>query len=443
MNKAFSSLPSTISKQDQWPARVVSPLVLLLFLTFAANTGRADLVKLNNGGELRGKIVSSGEGKQWIRLETLTGAVIVVERNQTQFVTMRSLVVEEYESRTRRVDEAWESHWDLSEWCRQHGLTKQREIHLRRVTELDPQHEKAQLALGRVWHQGSWVDRDQLMASQGYVKYKNKYITSQELEVIEKTADELQRERGWFQKIRLWHGWLDGSNSDRNRQAIAELKGLEDPNSATAIIKFLAADPRAEVRELSVAILVKISGNKAIFGLVKLALFDEASEVRTAAMAGIGQEYYQHAQSAFVQALRSEYNTVVCRAAVALGQIGDKNTIGPLIDALVTAHHYQVTTDVPANQTYSFNTDGSFASNSPPIPASVMAAVRTGQMLPPTIAPSNDVTPKKTVTIRVEHYNTDVLEALEKLTKQNFGYDKRTWGLWWAAEKNLGTKSAK
>ncbi len=398
----------------------------------------ADLVKLINGGELRGKIIPSSNAKDKIRVETLTGATVVVERSQVQFVTPRSLAMEDYETRSRSLEDTAGAHWELAEWCRQRGLTKQRETHLRRVTELAPDNEKAQSILGRVWHQGNWIDRDELMASQGYVKYKNKYITPQELEVIESTTDELERERSWFQKIRLWHGWLDGQHENRRAQAITELNSVDDPYAAPAIIKFLASDSRLAIRELAVAILVKISGAKSINGLVKLALFDEALQIRKAALDGIGSAHYERAQKAFVTALKNESNTVVCRASTALGQIGDKEVIKPLIEALVTVHQYQVAMDLPNNQTYSFSSDGSFSSNTPAVPPGVMDAVRSGQLLPPVFAVPSD-TPaqlKKNVTIRVEHYNAETLAALGKLTQQNFGYDKRTWHLWWAAEKN-------
>ena len=432
------SLPNPHRRDRLW-LRVLCVLIPLLYGETFARLARADLVKLINGGELRGKIVSSPDGKQRIRLETMTGATVVVDRSQTQFVTTRPIAVEDYETRSRRVEDKWEAHWELSEWCRQRGLTKQRETHLNRVTELSPEHEKAQMALGRVWHQGNWVDRDELMASQGYVKYKNRYITPQELEVIENTADELDRERGWFQKVRLWHGWLDGHSENRSLQGLYGLRGIDDPHAAPAVIKFLSSDSRVPVRELAVSILVKIAGTKAIVGLVKMALFDEAAQVRLAALGGIGRDHYEHAQSAFLKALKNESNAVVCRAATALGQIGDKKAIGPLIEALMTVHLYQVAMDIPSNQTYSFNTDGSFSSNTPAVPPGVMAAVRTGQLLPPVFAPS-DPPPKKMVPVRIEHYNTEALAALGKLTQQNFGYDKRTWHLWWAAEKNSGGK---
>ena len=438
MSRYLRMLPMVIPDRNQNSARRRRLAMLFACVVAFPQFVMADLVKLINGGELRGKIVATSDAKYKIRVETLTGATVVVERSKVQFVTPRSLSMEEYETRSRSIEDSSDAHWELAEWCRQRGLIKQRETHLRRVTELAPDHEKAQSILGRVWHQGRWIDRDELMASQGYVKYKNKYITPQELEVIENTTDELERERSWFQKIRLWHGWLDGQHENRRAQAMAGLNSVDDPYAAPAIIKFLASDSRIAIRELSVSILVKISGAKSINGLVKLALFDEAPQIRTVALNGIGSAHYERAQKVFVTALKNDSNMVVCRAATALGQIGDKEVIKPLIEALVTVHQYQVAMDLPNNQTYSFSSDGNFSSNTPTVPPGVMDAVRSGQLLPPVFAAPSDAPAqlKKNVTIRVEHYNAETLAALGKLTQQNFGYDKRTWHLWWAAEKN-------
>jgi hypothetical protein len=399
----------------------------------------ADLVKLNNGGEIRGKLASANDSKSLIRLETLTGANVLLERSDTQFVTHRSMNVEEYETRVRRVEDRWQSHWELAEWCRQKGLSKQRETHLLRVTILSPDHDKAQQALGRVWHEGAWVDRDQLMASKGFVKYRNKYITPQELEVIENTAEELDRERSWFQKVRQWYGWLNGDNPNRSQQAMASLKAIDDPHAAQAVIKIMAVDSRVPMRELAVAILVKISGKKATTGLVNLSLYDESFQIRSSAMEAVGKSHSDVAQTWFVKALKHESNAVVCRAATALGQIGDDNAIRPLIDALITAHYYQVAVDAPPGQVYSFNVDGSTGPNTPQLPPEIVNAVRTGHLLPPVMAPT-EPPPKRLVTVRVEQQNVEVLDALSKLTHQNFGYDRRTWILWLTAQKNSGAK---
>ena len=42
----------------------------------------------------------------------------------------------------------------------------------------------------------------------------------------------------------------------------------------------------------------------------------------------------------------------------------------------------------------------------------------------------------KIVRIKYEHKNGEVLSALRKLAGEDFGYDERTWRLWWIARKN-------
>lgn len=423
--------------------RLLLPLAGILAWGVAAPL-QADLVKLSNGGELRGRIVRNAPaGKpssESIQLETLTGATVVVHKSQTQFVTMRSLAVEEYESRARHVADTLEAQWELSEWCRQKTLSKQREVHLLKVVEHDPHHEKAQVALCRVWNAGAWIDRDELMTSQGYVKYKGRYITTQELDVIQKTTAELEQEREWFQKVKLWHGWLIGRHDERRQQGYLALQAIDDPQAAPALIRFLCEDTRRDMRMLGATILSKLSGAKSVSGLVKLTLFDVDAEIRYASLNGITPENFEYAQPAFIKELKSEYNTVVSRAAVALGRVGDERAISPLIDALITTHRYNVPSNEPPGQTYSYGTDGSFGSGTA-LPPEVEAAMRTGQLpqgaivLDGTRSPN---VPRKMVLVKVNHWNQDVLGALQKITKRDFGYDERTWHLWWAAEKSAG-----
>ncbi len=49
--------------------------------------------------------------------------------------------------------------------------------------------------------------------------------------------------------------------------------------------------------------------------------------------------------------------------------------------------------------------------------------------------------PRKMVTVTVNQPNQETLTTLQKLTGQNFGFDERTWRLWWAAEKNTGVQA--
>ena len=410
----------------------------LFLLLLTASSAQADLVKLANGGELRGRIVRSpatgAASAELIRLESLTGAMVVVLKSETQFVSMRPLTIEEYESKARRVPDTLEAHWGLAEWCRLNGLSRQREVHLLKVVEHDANHEKAQVALGRVWNDGGWVDRDEMMAAQGYVKYKGRYVTTQELDVLQKTTAELGQEREWFQKIKLWHGWIVGRSDERRQQGLVALQQIDEAQATPAVIRFLCEDARRDLRLMGASLLAKLSGGKAASGLVKLALFDVDPEVRYTSLNAIGSDKFEQAQAAFIKELRSEYNTVVSRAAAALGRVGDERAIAPLIDALVTTHRYSVPTNERPGTTYSY---GGNSSNLPP---EVEAAMRTGQLPQGAIVldSSAATAPKKLVLVKVDHWNQDVLASLQKITKRDFGYDERTWHLWWAAEKTAG-----
>ena len=421
-------------------AVVLAGLLALLM----SSSAEADLVKLANGGELRGRIIrapaTGSAPAESIQLESLTGAMVVVLKSDTQFVSMRPLTIEEYESKARRVADTFEAQWELAEWCRLNGLSRQREVHLLKVVEHDANHEKAQLALGRVWNDGGWVDRDEMMAAQGYVKYKGRYVTTQELDVLQKTTAELGQEREWFQKIKLWHGWIVGRHEERRQQGLVALQQVDEAQAAPAVIRFLCEDSRRDLRLLGSSLLAKLAGGKAASGLVKLALFDVDPEVRYTSLNAIGSDKFEQAQAAFIKELKSDYNTIVSRAAAALGRVGDERAIAPLIDALVTTHRYSVPTNERPGQSYSYRSDGTFGGNSNNLPPEVEAAMRTGKLPQGAIVldSSAPAAPKKLVVVKVDHWNQDVLASLQKITKRDFGYDERTWHLWWAAEKTTG-----
>ena len=65
------------------------------------------------------------------------------------------------------------AQWELAQWCREHKLTAQRETHLRRVIELEPNHVEARHALGYSQQPtANGLPRDEIMTQRGYRKYK-------------------------------------------------------------------------------------------------------------------------------------------------------------------------------------------------------------------------------------------------------------------------------
>ena len=427
-------------------ALIVLPAVCLMLLS--ADVGQADLIKLGSGGELRGKLAKGSATREFVTLETLTGAEVTVARDAIQFLTMRPVTVEEYESRLHRLPNTAEAHWEMAAWCKAHSLIKQRDEHLERVVKLEPGHAAAHQKLHHMrLKDGSWVSRDQYMESQGYVKYRGKYITTQELELVEKTLEERQEEREWFHKVKLWIGWVGGENfasANKAREGWQALEAITDPNAAPAVIRFLSECEHREVRLLSVKILSQVGGNKPIPGLAKLSLQDPDHEVRYEALIGLKEQQFDRAIPIYLKGLRSDFNPIVCRSGTALGMIGGDKAVSPLIDALITSHDYQIRVPGSSQQSYSFSTNGNFATGSV-LPPELQARISAGQYPNGVIvldgsSAANQLTRTKVVTVTVNHQNAEVLTALQKLTGKNFGYDQRTWHLWWAAEKNQGGK---
>lgn len=417
--------------------------LLLLIGAGASAAAYGDVVRLQSGVELHGKIVKTDATvPAHVVVELLSGARVSFPADQVTLHVVRPIAVEEYELRARQVADTVEARWELADWCRQKGLHPQRETQLLQLIELEPHHERARAVLGHVWKDGEWVDWDAYMTARGYVKHRGKYITQQELELLEKTSEELKREQEWFPKVRLWTGWVTGNNPSRAQQGIAALKALKDADAAPAVLRFLGEHSSRDLRLLGVTVLTQGGGIKSAVALSKISLRDGDQEVRSFALQGIDQPYYDNVQALFIKELRSTNNAAVNRAATGLRRVGDERSVPQLIDALVTSHKYEVRAPGGAGQTYSFGTNGTFAQPTATLPADVEAAIRTGQLPQGAIllnspnAAENNLT--RTVLVRVEHQNSEVRAALQKLTNEDFGYDERLWHLWWAAKKHTG-----
>ncbi len=428
--------------------RIFVALSLVVFLT-AGSAARADVAKLTNGGELRGKVVKSskvtlkGEAAQPPLITILSpyGVEVSITKSHVEFIAPRTPAAEEYETRVKRLIPSAETHWELAEWCRQKGLVKQRQLQLLELLSFEPDHEKAHVGLSDTWHNGEWVNRDELMASQGYYKYKGKYVTQQELDLLEQSSSNQEAEQQWFPKIKLWAGWLHGNNPERRSQAITFLSSVVDPMASSAITRLLLDSPVDEIRLIGVRALGNLGGDRPVRGLIRAGLFDDNLETRRTALDAIKPAQFPTARPLCIRELRHSKNVVVCRAATALATVGDKASLDPLIDALSTKHRYKVQVPVGKQEGIAFGTDGSFGATGVPLPPDIEMQLRTGQ-LPygvgfaevPGLNPPRRM---KEVLVEVTHRNAEVLAALKRLTGQDFGYEERTWRLWLAAANHL------
>lgn len=430
----------------------ISTATVLCFLGMAGidRLIRADVITLKTGGEIRGEVLGESRAtarSNYISIRTLSGATVTVARDEVDTVTRRRPVVEEYETRRRSTGDTVDDHWNLSEWCRERSLAKERESHLTRVIELDPEHVKARRALGHFQHDGRWTTRDELMASRGYVKHKGKYVLPQELELLEQEQRESEEEKAWYKRVRMWHGWLESDRPERQSEGVAQFKSIADRDAVPALVRYFAEDSRETFRLLYVEVLSRIRDEKAIGPLVLQSLKDESRLVRDSAVTAALRIDRQKALPAYIRALKNDLNVIVNRAGTALAQVGDETAVPELIEALVTSHRYRVL--VPDKNQVGFRSDGgpAPATGTVPLPPDVAALLATGQ-LPYGVQVQEQQPPghelrSKAVLVRRDEQNPSVLTTLQLLTGQDFGYNEAAWRSWFATQKNGGLSRKK
>ncbi len=408
-----------------------------------------DVIKLKESGEVRGVVKSPApKGRATAKpqadekaapnevvIETLSGGEIAIEPEQVVFITKRPRVLEEYDSSARHVADTVEARWQLAEWCRLHGLTEPRHEQLAQILELDPEHKQAHYGLGHRRQGNRWInpqEADAELLASGYVRYKGRMMTTLERDQLELGEARQQEQNEWRPKIKLWFGWLNARDPRKQSDAVIKFRELRDVDAVPAVVDLLLADNNVEVRRLAVQVLAQIGGAGTVFPLARCALSDADHLLQETAFNAIDKDHRAASEPIFLRALRDESNPVVRRAAVLLARIGLRSAVPALFEALTTSHKTRVAVQQGINS--GFNRDGS-PSGSVVLPPEIEAAMRAGQL--PYGVQVHDTRPPppvKWVTIRRPVQNAEVLEALRKLTSEDFGYDKRAWRLWWQSQ---------
>lgn len=429
---------------------VYFPFLFLAVLS-APLTGAvcADVIRLKNGGEIRGQMdrAKAASEDQPFEIVTQSGIRMRVARQEVDFFVYRSPRVEEYESLSRQAEMTVEEQWELALWCARNHLDEQQHAHLLNVVQIDPDHDQARKLLDHVLHHGNWVPREEMMRDNGYVKYKNRYITLQEMTIIEQSAQAEELNQEWVERIKRWRAELYSRSPAKSRSAWEALKQLQDPASVPALVNLFQNHDDRSARLLMVEILAAIDSPAAAEGLASQAIFDSEPDIRLAALEAIPESYFPDASRWFSGYLTDSENEIVNRAGIALQRVGTPEAIGDLINALVTSHSYTVY--IPYREGISVNANGASANSgrSSLLPPDIEAMYRAGQ-LPygaqirqgPT---SNAGLKWKPVTMQRTIRNEEVLAALESITEEQFGYDQRLWRLWLASHKNQGVSLSK
>lgn len=387
--------------------------LILALLGLGAGVGssaRGDVLELTNGGRVEGRLVEQESGKRenYI-IELAGGGRMTIPRSQVARVDTTSEAEAAYEKLARTAADTVEAHWELAEWCRERKLRELAQQHLARILELDPHHEQARAILGFRKNDGQWMTRDEVMASRGMVLYEGRYVTPQHVELMEQAKQTKLSQADWANNLDRMRRWLTGRRQDKAAEAHAEIQAIRDPLAAEAVVALLRREQEAELKRLWIEVASRLDHQLAVDALVNLSLVDPDEEVRIRCLEYLTKSGRKGLVAPYIRALKNRDNEIVNRAGAALGQMGNADAVGPLIDALVTKHKFKVSDVNPDQHAYTFSGDGtfSFGGGGPQV---VTQAVR----------------------------NPAVLNALVHLSGgANFDYDQDQWRGWLAAQAKL------
>jgi len=395
--------------------KMITNFKLPAFIAFSAvwfaAWGQAvgEVFLLRNGGQVEGELLNPQETprRQYV-INLGEGMRITLAAAEVEKVLRSKPEEAEYNRIYPTYSDTAEAQWALAEWCRERRLNVQRERHLRRVVELDPDHVAARHALGYSQVDGRWVTREEIMLERGYVRYKGQWRLPQEVQLLEEQQKLAAAQQEWFLKLKRWRAWLGG---DRHAQAEENIRSINDPMAVKALAMGLRDEEDPHLRTLYIAALGNIDDVDAARALAIAAIADPEEELRQTCLDYLEGKKRPEVVAYFVGKLKDKDNVVVNRAALGLARMKDPSAIPALINALVTTHTFKLVRPGGDNaMSASFGSGGTGLS------------MGGGPRF-----------------VRRQISNQAVLDALVAITGCNFHFDKAAWKNWYAAQKKPPT----
>ena len=242
----------------------------------------------------------------------------------------------------------------------------------------------------------------ELMTARGFVRYRGMWRTVQEIELIERADRVNLAQREWTIRLERLRKRLDDPR--QAEAAVEEIREIADPFAVPALAAALGKERMPRVRADYVEALSHIRGAEAMTALVSVAVDHADPETRILAVERLVDIGPEIAAQAIAGALGGADNARINRAAEALGRLGSASAVGPLIGALETEHMLVAGGGAPEGST-------------------------TATFTPSGGGLSMGGGPKRQKT-RVQ--NQRVLEALVKITGENFDWNTAAWRAWQA-----------
>jgi hypothetical protein len=425
-----------------------------IFLLSGSSGARADVIMLRGGGQVQGKVRPDPRDKDKVQVWLLQGRKpLSFQKARIVEVVPKAGPLDDYFEKLKKAPQTVQGQYDLGTWCDQNKLADLAKVHYEGALAIDNSFEPAHRKLGHTLFKGYWLSHDDLSAVQGLVKYKGRWISTEEKAKRQAEEEASATQTSWVRRIKILRQAIVNGPENRRREAEAQLMAIRDVEAIVPLLRVLGNDEPAQ-RILLAQILTAIPGKEATAALVKQVLAEPDAAVRPVIFEKIAERDDPGAVAQLGRALGSQDIQVVNRAAWTLGNLGAVEAVPKLIPALLSFEQRLI---VPPADGSGVVADGPSGVPLAPLayngsniayltpPAVSQGAVAYGAVTAPAyggIAPGMGIAggltikPPEPRLVTFTYRNVEVLAALEKMTGQDFGYDIDSWRHWVSREFN-------
>ncbi|GHT26952.1 hypothetical protein FACS18942_05360 [Planctomycetales bacterium] len=387
-------------------------LILFIFVQNLTQTASADVFLLKNAGKIEGELLNTEEVprktyKINCKIKDVDGSEIDSEIEiEAKYIDRvrkgEREALAEYKKFAPFEEDTVENHLRISKWCRENNLPELTQKHLQCILVLDSENKEARQQLGYTKSaDGTWTTRQDFLGRSGYIRDKTgNYKTQQQIDAEEILEKQKKALIYWEKRISQLRQVLPKDTKAQN-----EILSVNEPEATKALSDALSSEQSEDTRILLVRSLSHIGTLRALDVIARRAV--SRQEPVQAVREVCFEELKKHPDATpaiiglYISQLNPDTNDniTINSAAFALGQLNAKSAVPYLIDALETVHRQKVTVQAPSP---AFGSNGNL----------VMGGG------------------SKQVNVEQKFANTDVLNALLRLTGQNFLYDKIRWKNW-------------
>jgi uncharacterized protein YkwD len=256
--------------------RSIFALVVGVTILAAAGLAVGDIIKLNTGGRIVGKIVEEDETR--IIVQTPTGRTEIM-REDIESIERGGDPVDIYKQHLKMIDDSSaKDHYQLGLWCKENKLADEYEKHMLRAIELDPKFDAPHKELGYEFYRGKWMTYEDACTAKGWVKYEGRYYPPETAKRLEQGL--VNVEGKWVSKEALEKERSERLSTIRKYEKAAADTKIEEVKVPQEIEKLLemARDPDAAKRTAAYEALY--AKDKLAKDLLAKVLFQDRAKTR-------------------------------------------------------------------------------------------------------------------------------------------------------------------